>query len=297
MSVVLQPNYQTTPSDFFLYIRDTLGNLVDPAEIMFTVYRADNSMAPVQVRPASPATRLSTGYYWADFQIPEDYSTAEYHLVFSFRQVLTDPVTLVMQRFFIWEQIARPNHFSENTFKLVRQLRTLLRDNNPDRNYHFRPPTHAEDVTAYTRRIGYIWEDVELATYLDMSLNMVNLAPPLTGYTPDNLPLAWETILIYGAAVNALTAITLNWIEEEFNYSIGGVSLDIQKSSKYQSMLSTLSDRFDKMQDKAKATVKFVTGLRQARYALSIQGYVGPYSSRGDISVRNYTASSYGATY
>lgn len=71
-------------------------------------------------------------------------------------------------------------------------------------------------------------------------------------------------------------------------YSIGGVSLDIDKSSKYEGALSTAADQFDKQLEKAKATVNIVRGLQQPKYGVGIRSAFGPYSGRGVLSPRKF---------
>ena len=65
------------------------------------------------------------------------------------------------------------------------------------------------------------------------------------------------------------------------SYSISGVSLDIDKSSKYLSLK-------EKMLDQAKSSIKIVKGLQQPRYGIGISSALGPYSRVGVQSRRNY---------
>ena len=80
----------------------------------------------------------------------------------------------------------------------------------------------------------------------------------------------------------------LNWVADEFDYSIGGISLTIDKSSKYESLYQAMSDQFDKQLEKAKATVKIAKGLQQPRYGIGIRSAFGPYTSSGTITPRKF---------
>jgi len=177
-----------------------------------------------------------------------------------------------------------------HNFVLVRS--GMLVSNSPDRNYHFRPPAHEETINQFNRVFGYIWEDEEMKEYLERSLDSISLAPPYTPFgTLDNLATrypAWRTLLLTGAMIHAIQALRLNWIADEFSYSIGGVSLDIDKSSKYEGALSTAADQFDKQLEKAKATVNIVRGLQQPKYGVGIRSSFGPYSGRGVLSPRKF---------
>lgn len=192
----------------------------------------------------------------------------------------------VESRHFMYDLTAEDWH----NFSLRRS--GLVVSNSPDRNYHFRPPTHEETIRQYSRVFGFVWEDDELVEYLESSKDMISLAPPLTPFGDldsmcSQYP-AWKTLLITGGMFWALQALRINWIQEEFSYSIGGVSLDLDRSSKYESAASSMSEQFDKMLEKAKATVNVVRGLQQPRYGMGIRSAFGPYSGRGILSPRRF---------
>ena len=47
------------------------------------------------------------------------------------------------------------NHVTGKYYaQAIRVVRELLSDTNPDRNYHFRPPTSGRVVANYTTRVG-----------------------------------------------------------------------------------------------------------------------------------------------
>ena len=74
------------------------------------------------------------------------------------------------------------------------------------------------------------------------------------------------------------------------SYSISGVSLDIDKSSKYQSMKDSFENEYDKILELAKRSIKIAIGLKQPRYGIGISSALGPYSSPGVQSRRNYVS-------
>jgi hypothetical protein len=86
----------------------------------------------------------------------------------------------------------------------------------------------------------------------------------------------------------ALHGLQLNWIADEFDYSIGGVSLNLEKSSKYESAAASTAENFDKQLEKAKATVNFIKGLQQPKYGTGIRSAFGPYAGRGVLSPRKF---------
>jgi hypothetical protein len=164
--------------------------------------------------------------------------------------------------------------------------------NSPDRNYHFRPPAHEETVNQYSRVFGYIWEDAELKEFLERALDAVIAAPPRTPFTniselgrwrPE-----WRTLLLTGAANYALLALMINWIAEEFDYSIGGVSLNLDKSSKYEAAANNYKDLFESQLERAKQTIKIVKGLQQPRFGIGIRSSFGPYAGRGVLTPQKF---------
>jgi len=176
----------------------------------------------------------------------------------------------------------------EDNHNLIPTSARICCKNSPDRNYHFRPPTHEETIQQFNRVFGFLWEDEELVEYLDRGLDMVIAAPPRTPFQGiDQLVLykpEWKTLLLTGAMWFALNALRLNWIVDEFDYSIGGVSLSIDKASKYESAASSASDQFDKMLEKAKLTVKVIKGLQQPKYGIGIRSAFGPYTGAGVLT-------------
>lgn len=181
---------------------------------------------------------------------------------------------------------------AEDWHNFVLHRSGLVVSNSPDRNYHFRPPTHEATINQYNRVFGYIWEDAELVEYINRALDMVSAAPPRTVFRScDQLMQCypeWRTLMLNGAMMHALMALTINWIADEFDYSIGGVNLTIEKSSKYESAYSNIKDNFETQIERAKQTVKIVKGLQQPRYGVGIRSAFGPYVGRGVLTPRKF---------
>jgi hypothetical protein len=152
----------------------------------------------------------------------------------------------------------------------------------------FRPPAKEKFMQTRTQVFGYIWEDEELYEYLLFAVDELNSSPPVTGVTLDNLPDRWRSNILMRAAAAACGAVTLNWIADEFDYSISGVSLSIEKSSKYEAMKSNFLQEWDKSRELIKASIKIIKGLKQPRYGIGISSALGPYSRPGTQSRRNF---------
>lgn len=164
--------------------------------------------------------------------------------------------------------------------------------NSPDRNYHFRPPEHEADIGSYNRVFGYVWEDLELLTYLRQAVDWWDMFPPRTYVGSLDRLVAesptWRTAIQYGGMSFALMALAINWVHEEFDYSIGGVSLSIEKSSKYESLKSNAEGQFDKGTEAKARTTKYIRGLQQPRYGIGIRSAFGPAVGKGILSPRNF---------
>jgi hypothetical protein len=104
------------------------------------------------------------------------------------------------------------------------------------------------------------------------------------------MPDRWRTNVIMRAAAFACGAVTLNWIVDEFGYSLSGVSLDLEKSSKYESMKNNFLQEWDKSRELIKASIKIIKGLQQPRYGIGISSALGPYSRPGTQSRRNFVS-------
>lgn len=290
MSTLFFPGQTLGKGDLSISIRNSFGQLIDPEAIYFSVFDFTTGLevligAPHQT-PASP----STGEFYAATTIPLDANLGEWVIRWDFKERGSDVWQQVAQGFSVARRDEVHTSVTTDTFMqdMIRRLRILLRDNNPDRNYRFRPPNTDKFLQTQTEVMGYIWTDEELFEYILMGIDDANARPPATQFMFNNLPTSWRTLIMVRAASFACMAITLNWIADEFDYSIGGVSLNIDKSSKYQSMKENFENQFDKAIEAAKRTLKYVKGLQQPKYGIGISSALGPFSRSGVQSRRNY---------
>jgi len=294
MAVSFYRGQQLGRGDLTIYLANANGTPSDAAEITYALYDFTTGQEVMVGGPRRVPMNPAVGEYYASVIIPLDANLGSYRIRWTFRELVGGPLQQALQEFEVADKqgTAVIPVLSSCQTDLVRRLRILVRDQDPDRNYHFRPPTHEETIRQYSRVFGFVWEDDELVEYLESSKDMIALAPPLTPFGDlDSMCSqysAWKTLLITGGMFWALQALRINWIQEEFSYSIGGVSLDLDRSSKYESAASSMSEQFDKMLEKAKATVNVVRGLQQPRYGMGIRSAFGPYSGRGVLSPRRF---------
>ena len=289
MSVAFKKGQVLGQYDLMIAVRDTSGNLFDPAIIAFSIYDYTTGVEILIGDPNQTPASPSTGIFYANWMVPLDANLGEFVVRWNMKQVADGPTVQVVQRFqVVGEQVVTSITTQTTEQQLVRSLRILLRDNNPDRNYRFRPPNTEKFIQSQTEVFGYIWEDEELMEYILYAVYDFNSAPPVTAITVFDMPDRWRSCILAGAAARACAAVAMNWIADEYQYSVSGVSLDLDKSSKYQSMKENWEQNFDKMQEKAKNSIKIVKGLQQPRYGIGISSALGPFSRVGVQSRRNY---------
>ncbi len=295
MSVSFFRGQQLGRDDLSLFLVDANSVPTNAAEISYALFDfttgAEVLVGPAQRQPVN----AGVGAYYASVIIPLDANLGTYRVRWTFKEYVGGPIQQVVQEFAVIDKVT-PGVVSPIATPIVAdlilRLRILLRDNNPDRNYHFRPPAHEETVQQFNRVFGYIWEDSEMAEYLDFSLNEIIAAPPRTPFASIDQMIQsrreWSSLLLTGAMARALFALQINWIADEFGYSIGGVSLDLSKSEKYASAQQSANDLFDKQLEKAKATINIIGGLQQPKYGTGIRSAFGPFVGRGVLSPRKF---------
>lgn len=82
--------------------------------------------------------------------------------------------------------------------------------------------------------------------------------------------------------------VLANGILAHNSYSIGGISLDIERSSKYQSLADNAQSQLEKLSTAKQQTTHYVRGLLQPRYGRGIRSSFGPNLSRGSVGPRSF---------
>lgn len=305
MGVVYKQGSTLTRSDLCVFLSNASGEAVNAALITYAIYWVDPA-TDTEVLIGGNSARVpenpSVGEYYASLMIPPSAAIGEYRIRWVFKEKTNSQSQTIVQEFGVVPPgTAVEPSYDGSTGKmaaceadLVHRLRTLLRDNAPDKNYHFRPPTHEGTINNYNRIFGFIWEDAELLEYLEFSLDRWNSYPPATDDQLCNISQlcqkrpAWKHALLLGAMSAALEAVAINWVADEFSYSIGGVSLDLDRSSKYQGLMNDAEDKLTKMADAKKETTKFVVGLRQSRFGMGVRSAFGPATGRNVLSPRSF---------
>ena len=115
----------------------------------------------------------------------------------------------------------------------------------------------------------------ETESYRDMA-TLVNRKP------------AWRTPILQGAIQFAAMALQANWIVDEFDYSIGGISLSVDKSSKYEGLKSSAESMWSQSVEAKARTTKIMRGLSQPKYGIGVRSAFGPHVGKGVLSPRSF---------
>ena len=291
MSVAFKRGSTTGPNDLTITVRNSVATLIDPYRLEYAVFDRHTGIDVLQGSPVNLPMRMSVGQFYAQVVIPADANIGDWIIRWTIQEQSTDPVYQSAELFNVVGDSSIISFTGDASLDyLIHRLRILLRDNNPDRNYRFRPPESAKFIQGQTQVFGFVWEDEELLEYIYMAIDDFNTRPPVTGIDVTDLSgtmKRWRTAILLRAAAFACFAISLNWILNEFSYSISGVSLDLEKSSKYQAVKDEFISEYDKVVEAAKQSIKIIVGLRQFRYGIGISSALGPLTRPGIQSRRS----------
>jgi len=292
MSVAFKKGQTLGPEDLKIAIRNAQGVLTDPYAITYSLFDYTTGVEVLIGTPNQVPASVGIGEFYVQTTLPLDSNIGDWIVRWNFKESATSSITQAVQEFNVVgdnvvTSIGTGNPASSDAM-LIRRLRIMLRDNNPDRNYRFRPPSTEKFIQSQTEVFGYIWEDEELYEYLLIAIDMYNAAPPVTDITVLSMPNRWRSVILMGACAQACRSVAMNWIADEFNYSVSGVSLDLEKSSKYMGMKENYEAEFDKALEQAKRSIKIVKGLKQPRFGIGVSSALGPFNRVGTQSRSNY---------
>ena len=297
MGVVFTQGEVLGRGDLDIYLSNSSGNPTNAFSISYAIYYVDPSTSAEVLIGSATRTPVnpSVGEFYASLQIPSSAAPGDYRIRWLFRETSTSSEEGAVQEFgVVSDAVTSSSTYTPCVTDLIAKMRVLTRDNNPDRNYRFMPPEGEGTINCYNQVFGYIWTDNEFAEYMEIALWKWNMHPPNTekNYSTiesicSNRP-SWKAALLWGSLVNAAQALVYNWIANEFDYSIGGISLSIEKSGKYEGMKQNAEDQWDKLTEAKSRTEKYVRGLAQPRFGRGVRSAFGPYVGRGVLSPRSF---------
>jgi len=162
---------------------------------------------------------------------------------------------------------------------VLRDIRIYLHDDNPDKDYRFSPPEFPDLYRQTSRRNQYVWDDHQLDLAFRLAVHRIHAVPP-------NAPLGLNLLLtreywvvLRAAYIEAMLIKIPLWINEEFDYTLGGLSLTINKSEKYKSLMDSLNSNLDEFLFKWKQKYRGKSSV--------IITYTGVYGKRMSLRVGN----------
>jgi hypothetical protein len=304
MGVVYQQGQTLGRNDLDIFLTNAVGNPSNAYSISYAIYFVDpTTCSEVLIGPASRTPVNPTiGEYFAALQVPGTATVGSYRIRWAIQETSTSPLQGAVQEFGVvgaTTSVVTPT-YTGCVAELIHRMRVLTRDNNPDRNYRFRPPEGEGTIGCYNQVFGYVWTDEEFEQYLLIALDKWNMHPPRTEELQSIDQLcqqnpSWRAALLWGALVNAAQALAYNWTVNEFDYSIGGISLNLERSSKYMDLKRNAEEQWDKLTEAKSRTVKYLRGLQQPRFGRGIRSAFGPYVGRGVLSPRSFVVFLLGA--
>jgi hypothetical protein len=297
MAVCFDQGQELTRGDLDIFLTYAAGNPTNAYSIVYSIFCVDATtcdeilIGTADRTPVNPAV----GEYYAALQVPPNAKAGTYRIRWNIRESAGAPVQQVVQEFCVVSTATASSGstLSQCEQELVNKLRFMLRDRNPDRNYRFRPPEGEGEVGCFNQVFGFIWEDEELLEFMEIALWKWNSFPPETEDLCDLNTLCskkptWRAAILWGGIVNAAMALAFNWVADEFDYSIGGISLNIEKSSKYMDLKRNAEEQFTKLTEAKQMATKFMLGLAQPRFGRGVRSAFGPHVGRGVLSPRNF---------
>ena len=222
MGTLFLRGQQLGRKDLNVFLTNSSGHPVNAAEINYALYDNTTGLEVLVGPQRRIPVNASVGEYFANIVVPLDANIGSYRARWTIREMLGGPIQTALQEFEVQDrETSQPNSFTDIERDLIRRMRTQLRDNNPDKNYKFRPPAHEGTVDQFSRVFGYIWEDQELFDCLEEGMDMIIAAPPRTWFeNVDHMMMfkrEWRSLLITAAMQWAVQMLQSNWIADEFS--------------------------------------------------------------------------------
>jgi hypothetical protein len=284
MSNAIRRGDSTSKDNLNVFLYDPEGRLKDPYSITFDLYDCTSGTPVIIGAPDRIPIKIAVGSYFAPWKIPDTEPLGIHKIIWKVKSSFASDIITNSEEFEVVSRITVINEeYPDPIKRLIMKLRVKLRDTNPDRDYHFAPPSSEQEIAGFTETRGYKWPDEQLVNHLEDATNYVNLFPPATDYELSTYPSAWEPLMLLEAQAYALYDLAILWAGEEFNYALSGISLDIKRSDKYSNFANQIQGIVDKQMEMAKKRIKITIGLRQDRYTYSRGASLGPWTTGQNI--------------
>lgn len=271
-------------ADLSIMVRDENSQPVVPESIKYEIYSNIGGVPTLVMGPKlDPATSNEAGYYFISTTIPTAWAAGPYKLVWYLKQNAASNETSVYEDFFVASPdparsgyeapsvlMASRLQVTQSAADTIMMVRELLSDTNPDRNYHFRPPTAAKTIAGYSQKVGFIWTDETILRMLNIAFAKINTynEKVLNSFSIDNADQNVRAAAAVGAAALCLSAEAARWTADEFGYSLNGVNIDLNKHDSYMSLAESYKTEFTEWLPMLTANRPVAIGLRQSRWLI-----------------------------
>lgn len=253
----------------------------DTESVTFTIYKGKSPSLTTFSEFNVPAVQNKANpmSWYADYTIPFDAPYGPYTITWQVNLTSGDS-HFVEDLFYVEDTKALTSdgpsativldgvQINARIMQLLKHIRIALRDNNPDRNYRAMPPKSSRELQGYSNRIGFVWTDEEIYSYLQLAVQDLNSWNPKTSrvFTLYDFPAPWLGVVVDMASVRALQALTTNWVQDEFGYSISGLSLDLNKSDKFNALRTSIESGLELRKTNATAIRPMGRAITPARW-------------------------------
>jgi hypothetical protein len=165
MAVAFYQGQQLQPSDLNIVIRDVSGVPVDPYYIVYSLFDYTTGIEVLIGSPNQIPASTGVGQYYVGTVIPLDANIGDWIVRWNFNETPISPLVEVVQNFNVVTKDIK-TEIAQTTAQdvLLRRLRIILRDNNPDRNYSVDGKEKIKikaNGKTYILSIEELWEIVE----------------------------------------------------------------------------------------------------------------------------------------
>ena len=165
MSVALKPAQSLGSDDLKIIVRNSFGTPVDPYYIRYSLFDYTTGMEVLIGDPDRIPATSGIGTYYVNATLPADANIGPWLVRWNFRESALSPMVQVVQEFAVVKaDVVVSFTGSASQDVLLKRLRIVLRDNNPDRNYS----VHGDEKIdvrvgdkVYTTTMKELWETIE----------------------------------------------------------------------------------------------------------------------------------------
>ena len=197
--------------------------------------REDFAVPPIQVIPAQDVFHPAQGVY-EYIAAPVQHGNKFFYDVVYFKPSAGDALKRDLGQFWMSGNVVT----TQEPLDWINRLRVALHDDQPDTDYQFAPPAAPQSQFGMKSNTRFLWRDSQLDLALQLGESRINQVFPVTswptGFIAAQVPHYWLAL----STLEALRMKAILQIAEEFNYSVGSLSLEINRFDKYQGMIEAM---------------------------------------------------------